>query len=108
MIHDSRFAKYVSVRKVTPREIEEDFAYENAVVTTTVTGIKGLVNILNAQFSGEDFSEQPCEEVVDSDYEQLLNGYVSYCTQIDYVERVDEHEKSYAAREEWGGMHKYA
>lgn len=108
MIHDDRFAKYVSTRKVTKKEIEEKYAYPNATVVTTVEGLKGLKSILDTQFPGEDFVEGQCDGIVDADYEQLVNGYVSYWVQIDYVQHINEHGQTYAEREEWGGMHKYA
>lgn len=107
MVHDNRFANYVSVRKATPKEIEEEFAYKDATVTTIAVGLKGLKATLDSQFPGEDFHETNCDAIVDSEYEQLLNGYVAYSTKISYVERINERGQTYCAVEEYGGMHRY-
>lgn len=105
MIYDDRFADYTSVRKATPEEIEFG-AYPNATVETVIIGLKGLTTILNAQFPGEDFKEGECSGVIESEYEQLLTGWVSYCIEISYVEHF-ENGRPIAEVEAWGGMHKY-
>lgn len=102
------FAKYISKRKVTQQEIEELYAYPNAVVTTTVWGISGLAATLNTQFKGEDFQEILFDgNLTERDATQCLNGYVRYWVEVDYCKGIGFYGEEYAREESWGGMHKY-